>query len=490
MRRFASLAVLLAAIAIAIATASSAGATTGFASAASECGNGKAASAPGTSVGGTIPTANLSHAKYGQSSPGSCTYKGPGGFSINIKKSCPAGWNVNQGITSKGINLFTSMPNSGALAAYGDIGVGIQSYLKYVNAHGGVAGRKVSYTIKGDQYEPQLTEQNAEAAIQGQKYAAGFAILGSSNNAAITSLMNKQCMGDFMTAASDDMFGNMKLPWTTGFGLDYDDETALWIDYLKTKYPSGANIVEITLGNDFGTSYSGGVARAVKGTKFKVVGDEVHSQAAPEITDQITSAAATGAQVVLLNEAGSYCTQAVAGIEQSSWHPLIIASNACAQISTVLQPLQAEGLTGNGLHVIRYYYSPTDADEGNPSFSALYTKTLKSQGLDPTNSQYANGWFWGWYIVQVLRDASVMQGGLNRANILIANHSYASTYPLMVKGVEGMMDGDQSDYAFGSGAMYSYEGATTSAVGKWEKQGPLLSYQGDLHNYAYVQSHS
>jgi branched-chain amino acid transport system substrate-binding protein len=496
MRRLTGLGALLLALAL-VAVATASGATKGSASStrvasaasASECGNGKASTVAGTSVGGSIPTANLGDSSYGQSSPGSCNYSGPGDFSINIKKSCPAGWKINQGITSKSINLFTSMPHSGALAAYGYIGDGIESYLKYVNAHGGVDGRSINYTIKDDQYEPQLTQQNAEAAIQSGQYAAGFAILGSSNNAAITNLMNQQCMGDFMTAASDDMFGNMKLPWTTPFGLDYDDEAALWVSYLKTMFPQGAKIAEITLGNDFGDSYVSGVARAIKGTKFTIAANEVHSQTAPTITNQITSAAATGAKIAILNEAGTFCTQAIADIQQSSWHPLIIASNACAQISTVLQPLQAEGLTGNGLHVIRYYYSPTDPDEGDPTFSALYTKVLKSQGLDPTNAQYANGWFWGWYIVQVLRDASVLKGGLNRANILIANHSYDSTYPLMVKGVKGQMDGAANDYPFGSGAMYTYADATTSKLGEWVKQGPLLSYVGDLHNWAYVQSH-
>jgi branched-chain amino acid transport system substrate-binding protein len=117
----------------------------------------------------------------------------------------------------------------------------------------------------------------------------------------------------------------------------------------------------------------------------------------------------------------------------------------------------------------------------------LYTDTVSAAGLDPKNAQFANGWFWAWYIVAALQDASVMKGGLTRASINIASHSYKSTYPLMVKGVEGDVSGVKDAYPFEAGGMYTYTGATPAATGHFEQSGPLIDNGGKLGNWEKAQ---
>jgi hypothetical protein len=158
--------------------------------------------------------------------------------------------------------------------------------------------------------------------------------------------------------------------------------------------------------------------------------------------------------------------------------------------SCVFAPLQKENLTGDGVHVVRYYYAPTDSDEDSPQFVALYTNTLKSQGLDPTHAQYANGWFWRWYIVQVLKDAEQLKGGLNRANIDVAAHSYDSVYLLMIPGAVGKTSGVIEASAFQTGRMYEYTGATTKKLGSFVTAGPLVNEEGILENWTQIQGGS
>jgi branched-chain amino acid transport system substrate-binding protein len=425
---------------------------------------------------------------YGQSAPGSCLYKGPGGFTVNLAK-CPTNWNVNAGITKRSISLFTSAPHSGALAAYGAIEDGAKSYFDYINAHGGVDGRQIQYKIMDDQYQPNLTAQNVNQAIQARTFASSFALFGTPNNLGVRGVMNQQCEGQYMVAASDDeFFDPQQYPWTTGFGLDRYNETDMWAQFLQKKFPSGTKVVMITMSGDLGQSYADGFTRAAKGTNLKIVGDEKFSPTAPSITNQVTTAAATKAPVVILNVAGTYCTQALADIDKSSWKPVIVSDNACAQISTTYAPLLKEGATGNGSYTIRYYYAPSDPDQNNPSYVALYTKTLKSQGLDPTNAQYANGWWWGWDFVQVLEDAARMKGGLNRATINIAAHAYSSHWPLLMPGVVGQMDGVSNAFPYQAGRMYQYTGATATAVGKFVPAGPLINNTGKLKNFLNAQA--
>lgn len=421
-----------------------------------------------------IPATDIS-THFGQSAKGSCTYKGTGHFTLNLNK-CPSSFNANQGITKKSIDLFTSMPHSGALAAYGDIGTGLKNYLSYVNAHGGVDGRKVKLTIMTDQYEPQLTRENVDKAIAADKYAAGVAILGSSNQYAVWTVMNKDCMPDLTVAASDDSWGTVTThPWTTGFGLNYANEVALWVAWMKKQYPNGAKVVEITMDNAFGLAYANDLKSELKGTKFQIVGDELHSPTAPDIQNQVTSAAATNAQVAVIEDAGTFCTEGIGEIQKSSWKPQVIVGNACAQISTTFAPLEKQGLTGNGTHVVRYYYAPTTADNANKKFATLEEKQLKAGGLTATNAQFANGWFWGWYVVQLLKDAATLKGGLNRANIMVAARSWNEPWPQMVPGVKTFMKGAKTAYGFQGGQMYTYAGATATKTGNWKPAGPVVN---------------
>ncbi|GHF41568.1 branched-chain amino acid transport system substrate-binding protein [Amycolatopsis bartoniae] len=460
------------------------------AAATKKCGPSPAVTAQSpTPNDGTIPLPSTEAKNWGLSADGSCVYTGPGGYSLDLS-GCPSTWDNNAGITPGEIRLFTSMPHSGALAAYGQIGDGIKTYLDYVNAHGGIAGRKVTLDVKDDQYQPDQTRTNFEQAVQSGDYAASFAVLGSPNNLNLRDYANQNCMGQLEVAASDDPFGDpQKYPWTTGFGLDYYNESGIWASWLKEKFPQGAKIATISIGNALGQSYVEGFKRAVKQTPgLSIVDEQTNDVSAPNVDNEVTSAAASGADAVVLVEAGTFCTQAIGAIEKSSWQPVVVAAQPCAQIQTTYAPLGKQGLTGNGTNVVRYYYAPSDPDNPNTQFAKLYHDTVQAAGLDPANAQTANGWFWAWYIVQVLQDASVMKGGLTRANIAVAAHSYDSTYPLMVQGVKGKVSGVEDAYPFEAGQMFTYTGATPAAPGHFEKAGPLIDNEGKLGNWEKAQA--
>ena len=437
--------------------------------------------------GNTIPAPNPRNKSFGQSKRGSCAYKGIGYFNLNLNR-CPSDWNNMAGITNKSINLWTSMPRSGALAVYGGIGAGMKSYFGYVNAHGGIAGRQINFNILDDQSNPVVTLQNAQSEVNSGTEAASFAVLGTTNNLAIWDAMNAAWMPQLMTASPDDRFGDVDThPWTTMFGLDLYNETALDINWLKTNYPQGGTIGVVQIDNDQGNTMIAGLKRAVHGTNLTIKDVERHPSTAPSIQDQITNLAAAGADFFIVLEAGSFCVQALSDYERSGWQAkAVIADNSCAQISTVFEPLLSQGATGNGTHVIRYYTVPTDADVTNKAFAALETKVVTAAGQDTKDAQIANGWFWGWYVVQVLKDASVMKGGLNRANITIAAHQYQSQWPLMIAGVTANTRGKLDAYPFESGQMYAYTGASRSTPGTYVKAGPLIRNDGGLKNWANV----
>ncbi|MFD2349629.1 ABC transporter substrate-binding protein [Nonomuraea ferruginea] len=197
------------------------------------------------------------------------------------------------------------MPHSGPLAAYGYIGDGLKNYLSYVNANGGVGGRTIQLDILDDHYQPDLTRKNVDKAIQENKYAASVAILGSSNNGAIRDVMNDECMPHLLVASSEDRWGDVEnYPWTTGMGLNYGNEAGLWKRWISDKYPDGATVAVVAMNNDFGKAYEAAFTDAAEGSNIKIVAKELIDPSAPNMTDQLTSAAASKAQVAIFAVAG------------------------------------------------------------------------------------------------------------------------------------------------------------------------------------------
>ena len=61
-----------------------------------------------------------------------------------------------------------------------------------------------------------------------------------------------------------------------------------------------------------------GFDQVIEGTDIQVVDQEFHEPTAPDLTNQFTTIAASGADVVLLETSGTFCTQAMAELEKNT----------------------------------------------------------------------------------------------------------------------------------------------------------------------------
>ncbi|HSL63224.1 MAG TPA: ABC transporter substrate-binding protein, partial [Gaiellaceae bacterium] len=66
---------------------------------------------------------------------------------------------ADPGVTSNQILIGGTAPLSGVAAAYASVARGAEAYFKYMNARGGVNGRKIAYRYYDDAYNPQQTVQ-------------------------------------------------------------------------------------------------------------------------------------------------------------------------------------------------------------------------------------------------------------------------------------------------------------------------------------------
>ena len=83
------------------------------------------------------------------------------------------------GVTATTILFGQTVPKTGPAALYGQSTAGIQAYFDYVNAHGGVNGRKIKFISLNDQYQPPIALQDTKTLVYTDHVFAEVAVNGT-----------------------------------------------------------------------------------------------------------------------------------------------------------------------------------------------------------------------------------------------------------------------------------------------------------------------
>src|SRR5215467_12117248 len=88
------------------------------------------------------------------------------------------------GVTSSTITFGQTVPKTGPAALYGESTAGVQAYFDYVNAHGGVHGRKLKLISLNDQYEPPVALQATRTLVNTDNVFAEVGVNGTATTEA------------------------------------------------------------------------------------------------------------------------------------------------------------------------------------------------------------------------------------------------------------------------------------------------------------------
>ena len=89
------------------------------------------------------------------------------------------------GVTDTEIKIGQTMPYSGALSVYGQIGRVQLAYFAKINAEGGINGRKITFISYDDGYNPAKTVEQARKLVESDQVLLIFQSLGTPSNTAI-----------------------------------------------------------------------------------------------------------------------------------------------------------------------------------------------------------------------------------------------------------------------------------------------------------------
>jgi branched-chain amino acid transport system substrate-binding protein len=202
------------------------------------------------------------------------------------------------GITATTITIGSHQPLTGIAApGYDEIAPAENAYFSYVNAHGGIFGRKIVYKYLNDQYNPSLTTSVVHQLVLQDSVYAIFNGLGTPTHLAVAPFLNSEKVPDVFIASGCECWNaTSTLPYSFGWQLDYIREGKILGHYIEQHFASD-KIAFFYQDDEFGGD-------GVKGLEYEIpakqiVAKESYDPSNIKIAPQVAALKASGAQVVV-----------------------------------------------------------------------------------------------------------------------------------------------------------------------------------------------
>ena len=148
-----------------------------------------------------------------------------------------AGAASTPGVTSTSINIGATVPLTGPAApGYDEIAPAMNAVFDWVNAHGGVDGRKINYNYLDDGYNPANTATLTRKLVLQDNIFADVGSLGTPTQAAVQSFLNTQKVPQLFIESGCDCWSNPKFPESFGWQPPYTVEGKILGAYIKSHF--------------------------------------------------------------------------------------------------------------------------------------------------------------------------------------------------------------------------------------------------------------
>jgi len=238
-----------------------------------------------------------------------------------------AGAAATPGVTAKEVVIGSSGP------AGGD-GVlrGADAYFKYVNARGGVNGRRIVFRYLDDGGDPAQTLENARTLIEDDGVFALFSVVGTSTNLAIRDLTNTAKVPVVFAAAGATALGRdyRKYPYTIGYAPPNAEEGAVYAKHMLASNAK-AKVAVLYAADDDGADLLAGLRKGLGPANAKLIVDTAPlDPAVDDVQAAVAQLKASGASTLVLLVPADAATHAAAAAAKLRWRPQLYVASAAA----------------------------------------------------------------------------------------------------------------------------------------------------------------
>src|SRR6476646_5317510 len=284
------------------------------------------------------------------------------------------------GITATQITIGSHQPLTGPAApGYSEIAPASAAYFAYVNANGGVYGRKIVYKYLNDAYNPTTTASVVRQLVLQDNVYAMFDGLGTPTHLAAVSFLNAQKVPDVFVASGCECWNDpAKYPETFGWQLDYIREGKILGQYVKQHF-AGKKVGFFYQNDEFGQDGVKGLLDEIPASM--VVSKQTYDPTNVNIGPAVAALRASGAQVVVSFSIPAFTALLKLNSLKVGFNPTLVVSNVGSDAITLSGLLEAYAKQGgakvNGNQLINGIitdgYLPALGSTGN-SWITLFKK--------------------------------------------------------------------------------------------------------------------
>ena len=341
------------------------------------------------------------------------------------------------GVTSKQIVIGGTMPLSGNASSLGVVGASANAYFKYVNAHGGVRGRKIKYIYRDDGYDPARTLDETRRLVQQDKVFAIFNTVGTEHNLAIRPYLNAvkvpQIFGG--TGASKIAQGHKQYPWTIGYLPSFEGEGAIYGRYVVKHRPK-ARIAVLYENSDYGKDLLRGLRRGLGKHAKQIIAKQSYELTDNDVRSQIAKLRRSKADTFMLFALPIPAIQAFTYTYKLGWFPRFFVSAVSIEPTIMMiARSNTHGRETNGALSVAFVKDPTSPRWARDPAVRLYRRILKRYDKGAKASDVYN-----WYgmtvafsMVDALRHAG--RHPTRESLLRAATHMNERNNPFLLPGV-------------------------------------------------------
>jgi branched-chain amino acid transport system substrate-binding protein len=354
---------------------------------------------------------------------------------LAVTASAGAATAADPGVTPTKVVIGGTVPLSGEAAAFGSVGPGALAYFRYVNARGGVHGRRIEYRYLDDGYDPARTVQLTRKLVEQDKVFAIFNSVGTDNTKAVQPYLNQLRIPQlFVGDGSQGVAQTGRFPWTMGFLQSYLGEGAVYGRDLARRRPAARTAV-LYENTDLGRDMLRGFERAIAGKGPRVVARESYEYTDADVSSQVARLESSGADTFVLLATPKFAIQAFVAAHKLAWRPQVyVASVSIEPGIMAIARANAPELTRGALS-IAFVKNPNDPVWARDKAVALYRQIMRrhAKGRRAADVYHWYGMTVAWTMVETLRKAG---RNLTRAGLMKAARSLdLRTNPFLLPGI-------------------------------------------------------
>jgi branched-chain amino acid transport system substrate-binding protein len=245
-----------------------------------------------------------------------------------------AGSTQEPGLTSSSILLGGTVPLTGPAAAFASVAPGARAYFDYVNARGGVHGRRIRYRYVDDGFEVARTVDETRRLVQQERVFAIFNSIGTEHAIAVRPYLNAVRVPQVFTGTGASTFQaeRRRFPWSMGFLPSFAGEGAIYGRYVAASRPR-ARIGVLYENTDYGKDLLAGLRRGLGRRVSRIVAVRSYEITDADVNSQVAQLRRSGANTFMLFATPGFAIQGFIAAHRQSWRPQVFISSVSVEPS-------------------------------------------------------------------------------------------------------------------------------------------------------------